>query len=54
MNIKDNFLFVYATTVKPKLRTMTPEWKAEEDRLAIEESQNPYKGAFSVARKQQQ
>ncbi|KAJ3415973.1 Cytochrome c oxidase subunit 5A [Chytridiales sp. JEL 0842] len=47
-------LWVYTSSMKPKLRTMTPEWKAEEERISIEEKQNPYKGAYSVVRKQQQ
>ncbi|KAI8914911.1 cytochrome c oxidase subunit IV family [Powellomyces hirtus] len=48
-------VWVYWTAnVIPELRTQTPEWKAEEERRAIENKQNPFTGVYAKHRKEQE
>ncbi|KAJ3294102.1 Cytochrome c oxidase subunit 5A [Rhizoclosmatium sp. JEL0117] len=44
-------MYSWWETQKPKIRTMTPEWKAAEDERAIELKQNPFQGAYAAERK---
>ncbi|KAJ3332474.1 Cytochrome c oxidase subunit 5A [Blyttiomyces sp. JEL0837] len=44
-------LYLWWETQKPIVPTMNPEWKAAEDKIAIEEKQNPFKGAYAAQRK---
>ncbi|KAI8825955.1 cytochrome c oxidase subunit IV-domain-containing protein [Fimicolochytrium jonesii] len=42
--------FYWTKEVVPELRTHSPEWKAEEERRAIENKQNPYTGTYAQYR----
>ncbi|KAJ3116881.1 Cytochrome c oxidase subunit 5A [Phlyctochytrium bullatum] len=46
-------LWQWWETQKPKVATTSPEWVEERKKQQIEGKQNPFKGPYSVARKEQ-